>query len=550
MATYEGAYVSPGAGSAMTKKPGSSPVYQIDFTAVASGKRIASTKRRIRWRFGFTNQDALAAGETGTACRGEEHDITVVWSITSGKRLVLADGQEVHYSNSRNNVLEFSWTMRGNHVLKIICHASPPINVQPGFRQYDFYVDGQSFFNMPKVYRLGLNGSMPAGGYQQSNAPVSAAPNGTLALATSTRRTAEYTNYNVPRSTEVTTRSTDITSLETPHNVDEEMAYLEEAIKNSLVEDAKEAVLSPAAAPKPAEDNLLLDFFSEPAPAPVATAPPTLAVVSSPTTQPTQQHFAPAPQPTFNDTANQYAPPQPAVQAPPAAYSYTQPAPVSSNPFASHAANPGFGAPAPTSTPAQAPMSQPAPPTYVPVETPVAAPAPTPDVSKVFTAPAPSGLGVDANAAYANLAKMDSFKLVSDTNRSNPFDAPLQAPAPTLAGMKSMNVSQAEKKPVMSAPPPGALVVAAGGQQGNFGGYGQQLGSMAGQMNQGVYAQQPPQYGMQQQSQYGAPAAAGYNMQGGQPMYQQPQQGQYGQYQQQPQQHPPPPNGQYYGQQF
>ena len=24
-------------------------VYQIDFTAVASGKRIASTKRRIRW---------------------------------------------------------------------------------------------------------------------------------------------------------------------------------------------------------------------------------------------------------------------------------------------------------------------------------------------------------------------------------------------------------------------------------------------------------------------------------------------------------------------
>lgn len=25
------------------------PVYQIDFSAVASGKRIATTKRRIRW---------------------------------------------------------------------------------------------------------------------------------------------------------------------------------------------------------------------------------------------------------------------------------------------------------------------------------------------------------------------------------------------------------------------------------------------------------------------------------------------------------------------
>lgn len=25
------------------------PVYQIDFTAVAAGKRVAATKRRIRW---------------------------------------------------------------------------------------------------------------------------------------------------------------------------------------------------------------------------------------------------------------------------------------------------------------------------------------------------------------------------------------------------------------------------------------------------------------------------------------------------------------------
>ena len=25
------------------------PVYQLDFTAIASGKRVASTKRRIRW---------------------------------------------------------------------------------------------------------------------------------------------------------------------------------------------------------------------------------------------------------------------------------------------------------------------------------------------------------------------------------------------------------------------------------------------------------------------------------------------------------------------
>lgn len=28
---------------------GNAPVYQIDFSAVASGKRIASSKRRVRW---------------------------------------------------------------------------------------------------------------------------------------------------------------------------------------------------------------------------------------------------------------------------------------------------------------------------------------------------------------------------------------------------------------------------------------------------------------------------------------------------------------------
>ena len=68
-------------------------------------------------RFGFTNQDALAAGETGTACRGEEHDITLIWSLTSGKRLVLADGQEVHYSNSRSQVFDFSF--HKNHRSKL-----------------------------------------------------------------------------------------------------------------------------------------------------------------------------------------------------------------------------------------------------------------------------------------------------------------------------------------------------------------------------------------------------------------------------------------------
>jgi hypothetical protein len=102
-------------------------------------------------RFGFSNKEALENGETGTSCRGEEHDVTIVWSVTSGKRLILADGREVHYSTNRASLLEYSWTMRGNHVLKVIAHAAPQLSATPGFRQYDLHIDGQSFFNMPKV---------------------------------------------------------------------------------------------------------------------------------------------------------------------------------------------------------------------------------------------------------------------------------------------------------------------------------------------------------------------------------------------------------------
>ena len=177
------------------------PLYAIDFTAVACGKRIANTKRRVRWRFGFANPDALASGETGTACRGEEHDVTFVWSVTSGKRLILADGQEVHYSSSRSAVIDFSWTMRGNHVLKVIAHATAPMTAEPGFRQYDFFVDGRSFFTFPKVYRLGLTPG--AAGMGKTVSPDRGVGRGVAEV--STRRS----------------NSTNIAQIEAPHNPDE-----------------------------------------------------------------------------------------------------------------------------------------------------------------------------------------------------------------------------------------------------------------------------------------------------------------------------------------
>ena len=236
-----------------------------------------------------------------------------------------------------------------------------------------------------------------------------------------------------------------------------------------------------------------------------------------------------------------------------------QPVPAAGNPFApapvvqnqpadAFRSQTPVSQPAPVPAPVAPPVSTVPAPEPVVTPTPVAAPTPTP-VTNVFAQepPAKKGLGTDANAAYENYAKMDSFSLVSKgaTDRSNPFDTP-KGPAPSLSNMKAMNAQQ-EKKPVMNTPvpAPGAMVLA-GSQQGNWSGYGQQMGM--GTMNQPMYGQQqlPPQ---QQYGNYGnPPAVGGYPMQGQQPpqqqhqYYQQP--GQYGQYQQQPQ------NGQNYGQQY
>lgn len=250
-------------------------VYQIDFTAVASGKHIASTKRRVRWRFGFANPEALAQGETGIACRGEEHDITLVWSVTSGKKLVLADGHEVHVSTSRGGIFDFGWTMKGNHVLKILAHASPPLSMTPGWRQYDFFVDGQSFFTFPKVFRLGLAaGEHPRG--DPSN--QSGGQAGALGSSSARMTARGYSNYTIPPAS-LGSGSNHIASIEAPRTPAEEDAYLQEAIKNSIEEagtpGAGPGGASAAQSSQKSEDLLLLGLFGDsPAPTPGPLALP------------------------------------------------------------------------------------------------------------------------------------------------------------------------------------------------------------------------------------------------------------------------------------
>ena len=176
------------------------PAYQVDFHQEASGKRVSGSKRRVRFRFGFSNKKAIAEGRSGTECRGEEHEVSLVWSLTSGKRLVMADGQEVHFSQGKRTESKFEtcWSIPGGSMLKLIAHAAPPLFHTPGFRQFDLLLDGMSFFEMPKIYQLGAT---------KPSAPVQM----------SRYEAIEYSNNYPTEPTRVTpTNSVDLLDFETP----------------------------------------------------------------------------------------------------------------------------------------------------------------------------------------------------------------------------------------------------------------------------------------------------------------------------------------------
>ena len=266
------------------------------------------TKRR----FGFPNLKALEEGRTGTDCRGEEHEVIIVWSITSGKRQIIMDGREIHFSSNRVGVIDFSWNAKGNHVFKTICNATPPLSPPPGYRQYDLLIDGQSFFRMPKVFELGIKG-------------ISALEN---------RVPGQYNSYD-----EVSPRSAygngygggyaPEPAVRAPRDPTEEDAELQRAIKASL-EDAKNHL---GEAPKPSGPP---DVLSEP---PAATTADLLDFDG-----PTSSAFS-VPGIPANPSMNSYDGGLASVySAPPAQQSYL--ALPSSQPPASN-----YGAPAPYQQP-------------------------------------------------------------------------------------------------------------------------------------------------------------------------------------------------------
>ena len=78
--------------------------YQIDYSSKNVGKTVANTKKKIEFKFGFANNDAISHGQKGGACRGIEHKVVLKWSLTSGKTVVECDMKEIHFGLSGNKV--------------------------------------------------------------------------------------------------------------------------------------------------------------------------------------------------------------------------------------------------------------------------------------------------------------------------------------------------------------------------------------------------------------------------------------------------------------
>ena len=130
--------------------------YQIDYKVTGAGKTLGISKKRVVFKFGFANRDALSEGLTGASCRGSEHEVVLVISLASGKRHVLLDGREVHFSQGEkmmNRGFDFPFSIRIPGVGAV--QARLCTDSQAGTNPYNFFINGMSYFHFSKIYELG-----------------------------------------------------------------------------------------------------------------------------------------------------------------------------------------------------------------------------------------------------------------------------------------------------------------------------------------------------------------------------------------------------------
>lgn len=145
--------------------------YQVDYSASNCGRLVSKSKRHILFKFGYTNIPAVYDGLTGQDCRGAEHEVSILWSMSSGKQSIHYDGKLVYFNvcDMADGKMTHSWHDKDGHHLKVIAHSlstSLKQTQDSEWRQYDLFIDGISYFKAPKIYEIGVFSKSKASDYQ------------------------------------------------------------------------------------------------------------------------------------------------------------------------------------------------------------------------------------------------------------------------------------------------------------------------------------------------------------------------------------------------
>ena len=136
--------------------------YQVNTAEKSTGRIVAASKRCSTWHYGVST--VSNGSDMGASCRGEEHEVTLGWSVNSGKRQVLHNGKEIYYSIDRRAEGNFHFAWRyGDHVFNLIAYASAPSMKEIANynrMQFDLKINGVSFNTLPKIYELGTEAAV------------------------------------------------------------------------------------------------------------------------------------------------------------------------------------------------------------------------------------------------------------------------------------------------------------------------------------------------------------------------------------------------------
>jgi len=138
--------------------------YKVDFSTSSVGKYIKQSKKKCSWRWGFAHIPSIESGKTDVECRGKEMELTLIWSVTSGRHEMYLNNKLIHVDPSHGHLIvekQFEHTfyvseavLKGNHIIKVAAYALG-IGSHSGRNQFSMSFDGQEYNNFWPMYDLG-----------------------------------------------------------------------------------------------------------------------------------------------------------------------------------------------------------------------------------------------------------------------------------------------------------------------------------------------------------------------------------------------------------